>query len=267
MEKRMRDARETHHRIGMVVPSSNTTMEAELPELLRRQQMSGPHRFSVHAARLRLQQVTPEALQAMNHAADGAVDMLSDAQVDAIAYACLVAVMIGGRHGVAQAQARIGERAAAAGRGPTAVVTSAGALIGALKSLEATRVSVITPYRKELTERVAATIGEHGIEVVQSHSLEVVDNAQVGRLDQRNLLALAAQMDLSGSDALVLSACVQMPSLAVVEEAEQRFGLPVISAATATAFELLNRLDIEPQITHAGSLLRRSDRLTPRRVA
>jgi maleate isomerase len=63
-------------------------------------------------------------------------------------------------------------------------------------------------------------------------------------------------MDLGGSQALVLSACVQMPSLPVIEEAEQRFGLPVISAATASAFELLNLLDIEPKIRDAGSLLR-----------
>jgi maleate isomerase len=196
----------------------------------------------------------------MNEAADGAVDMLCDAQVDAIMYACLVAVMHGGRHCILQTQARMVGRAASTDRSPPAVITSAGALVGALKSLKAARVSMIAPYRKELTDRVAGTLGECGIEVVQSRSLEVVDNAQVGRLDPLKLLAIAAQLDYSGSDALVLSACVQMPSLAVIEEAEQRFGLPVISAATASAHELLGRLNIEPQIDNAGALLRSRDR-------
>lgn len=244
------------HRIGMIVPSSNITMESEVPELLRRQQAAGGDRFSFHSARLRLQQVTPEALQKMNQAADGAVDMLCDAQVNAIVYACLVAVMSGGRHGILRAQAQLAARAAATDRTPPAVVTSAGALVAALEHLHATRVTMIAPYRKPLTACVAATLGECGIEVVQSRSLEVVDNLQVGRLDPLKLLALASQLDFSGSDALVLSACVQMPSLEVIEEAEQRFGLPVVSAATASAFELLRRLAIEPQIAHAGMLLR-----------
>lgn len=243
-------------RVGMIVPSSNTTMEVEIPELLRRQQAAGGERFSFHSARLRLQQVTPEALQRMNEAADGAVDMLCDAQVDAIVYACLVAVMAGGRRGILQAQAQLAARAAATDRTPPAVVTSAGALVAALEHLNATRITMITPYRKQLTARVSATLAECGIDVVQSRSLEVVDNLQVGRLDPQKLLALASQLDFSGSDALVLSACVQMPSLDVIEEAEQRFGLPVVSAATASAFDLLARLGIEPQIACAGTLLR-----------
>jgi maleate isomerase len=243
-------------RVGLIVPSSNTTMESEIPELLRRQQAASGDGFSIHAARLRLQQVTPEALQKMNAAADGAVDLLCDAEVDAIVYACLVAVMSGGRHGILRAQAQLAARAAATDRTPPAVVTSAGALVGALEHLHAGRITMITPYRKALTAQVAATLAECGIEVVQSRSLEVVDNLQVGRLDPLKLLALASQLDFSGSDALVLSACVQMPSLAVIEEAEQRFGLPVLSAATASAFDLLMRLGIEPQIAHAGMLLR-----------
>lgn len=246
------------HRIGLIVPSSNTTMESEIPELLRRQQAVGGYRFTCHASRLRLQQVTPEALQRMNESVEEAVDQLCDARVDAVIYGCLVALMFKGRDGILSTQTRLARRCMTTlpGRKAPAVVTSAGALVNALRALNAPRVSMITPYHKQLTERVAATLGEYGITVVQSRSLEVVDNVEVGRLDPDKLLALASQMDFSGSDALVISACGQMPSLPVIEEAEQRFGLPVISAATASAYELLQRLDIEPDIVAAGSLLR-----------
>jgi maleate isomerase len=252
----MTNAATRHHRIGMIVPSSNTTMEIELPELLRRQQRSGEHRFSFHSARVRLTQVTPEALARMNESADDAMDALCDAQVDALLYACLVAVMSGGRHRVCETLSRLQARAACTDRSRPGVITSAGALVAALKSLSATRITMITPYRKVLTEQVTRTLLEYGIEVRQSRSLEVVDNVQVGRLDQAKLLSIASQLDYSGSDALVISACVQMPSLDVIEEAEQKLGLPVISAATASAHELLSHLDIEPDIANAGALLR-----------
>ncbi len=247
-------APQPNYRIGMIVPSSNTTMETEIPELLRRQRMRSGTGFTFHAARLRLLQVTPEALQTMNAGATKAVDELCDAQVDCMMYACLVAAMYGGRSSVEGTTARLSHHAQQNGNGG-AVITSAGALVHALHALEAQRVAMITPYKEALTRRVAATLGEYGIDVRQARSLEVSDNAAVGRLDPRHLLRIAGEMDLTGTDALIISACVQMPSLAVIEEAEQIAGIPVISAATATTFTLLQALGIKASIAGAGLLL------------
>jgi maleate isomerase len=47
-----------------------------------------------------------------------------------------------------------------------------------------------------------------------------------------------------------------MPSLDLIEPAEQEFGLPVLSAATAGAYSLLRSLDLPVAIDGAGSLLR-----------
>lgn len=66
----------------------------------------------------------------------------------------------------------------------------------------------------------------------------------------------ARSLDLQGVDALVISACVQMPSLPLVQAAEDEFGLPVLSAATAGAYSLLRALDLPVDIPGAGSLLR-----------
>jgi maleate isomerase len=38
-------------RVGLIVPSSNTTMETELPELFRRQSEATGHRYTFHSAR------------------------------------------------------------------------------------------------------------------------------------------------------------------------------------------------------------------------
>jgi maleate isomerase len=237
-----------HHRIGLIVPSSNTTMETEVPELLRRQAAASAHRFGIHSARLRLRQVTPEALAAMNEQAGDAADALADAECDALMYACLVALMAGGRSRIEATERSLATRA-------PAVVSSAGALAATLQSIGAERIALIAPYVQSLTARVSLTLRQYGIDVVQSHSLEIFDNLAVGRLDPAPLPAIAARFDLAQCDALVISACVQMPSLAAIEVAEQRFGLPVISAATASVYQLLKRLGVEPQIEGAGSLL------------
>jgi maleate isomerase len=100
-----------------------------------------------------------------------------------------------------------------------------------------------------------------GIEVGDAISLEVSDNQAVAALDPENLRSHWQRLDLRDCDALVLSACVQMPSLAVIEEVERQSGLPTLSAATATTWAILRALDLEPASPDAGQLLRSASEL------
>ena len=233
-------------RIGLIVPSSNVTMETELPELFGRR----PERFTFHSARMRMTQVTPEALSAMDAHSDRCAVELADAECDVLAYACLVAVMAAGRGAHLRAEKRLSE---AAGGRP--VVTSAGALVDGVHSLGAQRVVLIAPYLPALTTLVIDYLAGHDIEVVDSLSLGVADNCAVGRLDAAHLPRLTDQLDLSRADAVVLSACVQMPSLPMIEAAQARTGLPVLSAATATARGVLEALGLPAEIPGGGALL------------
>jgi maleate isomerase len=255
------------YRIGMIVPSSNTTLETEIPALLQRQGLADGSRFTFHATRLRLRHAGADALQAMNDAAGDAVDALCDSQVDTVVYGCLLATMSGGKASVVETGQRLARRANYMRAAPVSVVTSADAMIGALQSLGAKSVSMIAPYRKELTARVAATIEEHGVAVRHAASLEIADDVAVGRLDPQALLSMACELDLANSDALVLSAGVQMPSLEVLDSVEQLLGLPVISAASASVWALLQKLRIEPKIKAAGWLLRSSCAHSERQAA
>lgn len=238
------------HRIGLIVPSSNTTMETELPAMFARRSET----FTWHSARARMTQVTPEELDAMVRSSDEAAKALADAPVEAIAYACLVAVMCRGAGAHCEVEARLAAALAAAPRRPP-VVSSAGALINGLRALGARRVALVAPYMRSLTEQVADYVRGEGFDVRETVSLEVADNVEVGRLDPRNLVEEARKLDLAGVDALVLSACVQMPSLPVVQQVEDELGVPVLTAATATARELLLALGLEPVIPDAGRLL------------
>jgi maleate isomerase len=231
----------TTHRIGLIVPSSNVTMETELPVLLGRNGAVTGRRFTFHSARMRMTSVTPEALAAMNAQAERCATELADAECDVLAYACLVAVMATGPGAHHTAEASL--RAAAGGRIP--VVTSAGALIEAIHALDAERVAMITPYAPSLTAKVVAYLADAGIEVVDEVSLNITDNPTVGRLDPLNPLQLLERLDLRRAEALVLSACVQMPSLSAIDRAEDLTGLPTLSAATATAGSLLAAVERE----------------------
>jgi maleate isomerase len=241
-------------RVGLIVPSSNTTMETELPELFRRQSEGTGHRYTFHSARAAMKQVNREELLAMvGKGADCAV-AVSDADVDVIAYACLVAVMAQGPGAHKESEQVIADAAAGNGH-PAQVVSSAGALVRTLPAIGAQKVAIVTPYMAPLTQLVREYIEAEGIEVLDAVALEVPDNLAVGRLDPANLPEIARELRREGADAIVLSACVQMPSLAAVQVVEDELGVPVITAATATTYEVLTALGHRPAITGAGRLL------------
>jgi len=225
-------------RVGLVVPSSNVTMEIEIPALLRRRRDD----LSFHSSRTRMRHVSPEELAAMNAQSDRCIQELADARCEVFAYACLVAVMAQGPGAHREIEARL--QATAEEAGSTApVVSSAGALVDALHRLEARRIAMIAPYVPDLTARVVDYLTHEGIEVASSTSLGVADNLLVGCIPGSALRALVTELDVSGVDALVLSACVQMPSLGILDEVRQLVDVPVVTAATATADAIERALD------------------------
>lgn len=245
-----------NYRIGMVVPSSNTTMETEIPAMLHARERFYPdERFTFHGSRMRMKHVTAEELKSMDADSLRCAQELADARVDVLAYACLVAIMAQGLgyHRTSQ------ENLAAAAKIDTGldipVITSAGALVEALKHLGAKRISVIAPYMKPLTGLVCDYIAAEGIEVHDALSLEVSDNLAVGKLDPRNLVDLSRKVSTHGVDALVVSACVQMPSLPAVQPVQERFDIPVLSASVATTWRILRQLGLETRVPNAGKLL------------
>lgn len=252
-------------RIGQVVPSSNTTMELEIPVMLRAREQHFPERFTFHAARARMHRVTPEELTAMNREALRAAAELADARVDLLSTACLVAIMAQGLgyHRQVEEDLRrvVGENGSQA-----KVMTSAGALINGLKTLGAKKVSLLAPYMKPLCDKVVAYIENEGIEVVDRIAFEIADNLEVGRRDPMRLLDDVKRLNVANADAVVLSACVQMQSLPAIQPAEDLLGLPVTSTSVCTVRAMLDLLQLQPYAPNSGKLLSEARTTTIRAV-
>lgn len=242
------------HRIGQIVPSSNITMETEIPAMLRAREGIGPERFTFHSSRMRMKKVTREELANMDRDSDRCALELSDAHVDVLGYACLVAIMSMGKGYHRESQRRL-HQATVDNGAPAPVVSSAGALISGLNVLGARKIAIIAPYMKPLTQMVCDYIEAEGIEVQDRIALEIPDNLEVGARDPLALIDIARKLDVRGVDAVVLSACVQMPSLAAVPAVERSLDLPVVSAAICTTFQMLRELGLKEIAPDAGTLL------------
>ena len=242
------------YRIGQIVPSSNTTMETEIPAMLRAREAVEPERFTFHSSRMRMKRVTKEELAAMDADSERCAAELTDARVDVIGYACLVAIMSAGFGYHCQSERRLRDVTKREGA-EVPVVTSAGALVHGLKTLGAKKVALVAPYVRSLTCLVADYIRHEGFDVADAIALEIPDNVEVGRRDPLALVDTYKRLDLNGVDTLILSSCVQMPSLSAIPIVEKETGLPVVSAAVCTTYQMLQKLGLKPRVPNAGALL------------
>lgn len=241
------------YRIGQIVPSSNVTMETEIPALFRARELIYDDRFTFHSSRMRMKQVTKEELAAMDRDSDRCALELSDASVDVMGYACLVAIMSMGLGYHRESQARLHQVTRDNGH-PCPVVSSAGALVEGLSALRAQRIALITPYRKPLTDLVCQYLESEGFEVLDAISLEIPDNLEVARQDPMAPVDLVDRLNLSNVDTLVASACVQMPSLPAVAHLQAKTGVPTLSASVATSYQMMRELQLDTQIPGFGAL-------------
>ncbi|QRQ84896.1 maleate cis-trans isomerase family protein [Cupriavidus oxalaticus] len=242
------------YRIGQIVPSSNTTMETEIPAMLRAREQILPERFTFHSSRMRMHRVVREELEAMNREGLRCAAELADARVDVMSTACLVAIMAMGPGYHRQVEQDL-LRVARENHCNAPVMTSAGALVTGLKSMGARRIALMAPYMKPLTEAVVRYIEHEGIEVLDALSFEIPDNLEVGRRNPMQLLEDVRRLNTANADVVVLSACVQMPSLPAIQAAQDAIGLPVTSTAVCTVGQMLEHLDLAPIVPNAGAAL------------
>lgn len=246
-------------RIGQIVPSSNTTMETEIPAMLRAREEIRPERFAFHSSRMRMKRVSQEQLAAMNQEGLRCAAELADAKVDVMSTACLVAIMAmgPGYHRTTEEDFR---RIVAENDAACEVMTSAGALIDGLKALGAKKISVLAPYTDALTAKVVAYIEAEGIEVLDRRNFSIEDNLKVAARNPQQLLEDVKRLNVKNADAVVLSVCVQMRSLPALQAAQDMLGLPVTSTSACTVWKMLDLLKLERVAPDCGALLAQAQR-------
>ena len=142
-------------RIGLMVPSTNTTCEADF-------QMAVPRGITVHGQRLWLtnEGTGDEVFNRMNAEIEAGARYLATAKVDVIVYGCTTGSFFKGP-GWDREMCAVIQRAA----GVPAVATSP-SVVEALRAFGARRISVATPYPDWNNRKLRAYLEAHGFEVL-----------------------------------------------------------------------------------------------------
>jgi len=213
-------------RIGLLLPSSNTTME---PDLYR----MAPKDVTVHTARMMLRDVTPEGLEEMAGEASRAAQLLKTADVDILAYGCTSGSLIRGVEWEKSLKRRLEEIVG------VPAVTTAGAVVEGLRTLGAETVSVFTPYTDMVNMHERSFLEAHGYKVGAIKGLGFTDNQRIGRVSMEQLESFI--VPASGSDAVFVS-CTNLPVVHLIEKLEKKHRLPFVTSNQATMWAALRGL-------------------------
>ena len=230
-------------RLGLIIPSSNTTMEREFSKL-------SPEGFSVHTARLRLREVTVKALAKMEEGVEEEALKLADAGVNVIGYGCTSGSLFRGLGHDKTIEAMI------EGASGIPAVATAGAVISALKALNIGKVTVATPYIDEINGLEKEFLSSNGFHVVELKGLGIKDNIEIGRLNSQVAYELVMELRYAEADGVFIS-CTNFPTLNKIKELEDITRKPVVSSNTATFWAMLRRCGISIKIKDFGVLLER----------
>jgi len=229
-------------RIGLLVPSSNTTVEPEFYRAL-------PREVTLHTARLFLTQITPDSILGMVADLERQSRLLASAEVDVIVLGATAPSFL---RGLGYDRELIAKVAAATGRPAT---TTSTALIEALAHLGVKRVALGSAYDDKVNGIARAFIEASGVQVVNAAGLGLVDNLVVGRLGPDTAYELGCKVDRPDAEAIVL-ACTNWQTMDALERLEAAVGKPVISTTQVSIWAALRMLGWSRAVEGYGRLLR-----------
>jgi len=231
-------------RIGLLVPSINTTMETEFWRI-------APDGVSVHTARIAGgRHGTPEELRSMENASKKAAEEVAMVEPDVVVYGCTSGSFFEGP----EWNKKISDQLTAITKAPT--VTTAGGMAACLMAGGFKKVDVVTPYVELTNERLKQFLKAHGIDVVKLGTFDMLDMFDHAKIQPEEIYAKVKEITTPEAEA-VFVACTQLRALEVLDLLERDLGKPVYSAVQASAWQAYEAMGVDPRITKCGSLLRK----------
>ena len=235
-------------RIGIVVPSTNTSVQPESEMLRPRGVTNHIARISIKERPLTSEQAFLEHVQAMRDGMRGAIDQVMTCQPDHVIMAVALEAFWGGVQQADELQRELSERA------KVGVSMGSTATVAALRRLGAKRIAVLTPHQPRGDEQVRHYFEDAGFEVKRLVGLKCASPVLIAHTTARQMIDALKSLDGDDIDALV-QVGTNLAAIEVCTQAERWVGKPVLAINAVTYWDALRRCGVEDRITGYGSVL------------
>jgi maleate isomerase len=235
-------------RIGIVVPSTNTSVQPECEMLRPRGVTNHIARISIKERPLISEQAFLEHVQAMRDGMRGAIDQVMTCQPDHVIMAVALEAFWGGVQQADELQAELSERAR------VGVSMGSTATVAALRRLGAKRIAVLTPHQPRGDEQVRHYFEDAGLEVKRLTGLKCASPVLIAHTTARQMIDTLKALDGDDIDALV-QVGTNLAAIEVCTQAERWLGKPVLAINAVTYWDALRRCGVEDRLAGFGAVL------------
>src|SRR5579859_1004047 len=242
-----------NHHFGVLIPSTNTTVEIEYSHLL-------PPSLQFHVGRL-LTSGTGPFSPSKNEDIDYQSRLLATARVEVISLAQTSASLFADDYDAVTTR-----RITAAANVPA--VTSAQAVGQAIRALGTTRIAIVSPYSQQVIERAKHYYeSKFALSVVALEGFAATDSYMIGKLGPENARDAFARINRPENardafarinrpeiDCFVVPGG-NFPTMSFVPAWEQEFGKPVITTNGAALWSMMHIMGARDPLPTLGRLL------------
>ena len=194
--------RSIEHRVGLLIPSSNSLIEPEYYAVM-------PPSISVHFARLTMTEVSADGIARQDADVIAQSQMLATANVEVILFCITAASFYMGLDYDAELKRRI---EAESGK---PALTAARTVIDALRILDVCRIALATPFVPKGTDRARQFFEANGFDVVAAEGLDYTDNFSIALIEPETVRDLVRRVDTDTAQAIIIPGG-NMPCLSIV---------------------------------------------------
>ena len=228
------------HHFGLLIPSTNTTVEAELARL--------PGGYQAHYARVLTSTPGRPFAPGRDEDVDYQAKLLGTAKVE------MVMLMQTSASLFADDYDETTERRMSTAAGGVPAITSARAMGRALNALGARRIGLVSPYSEEVNSRARRYFSEkHGLEIAVVEGFAATDSYAIGQLGPENARDAFARINRPEIDAFAVPGA-NFPTMAAIAAWEREFAKPVVTSTQAAVWAMARQLGGE-RIPGGGRLL------------
>lgn len=234
--------------IGIVVPSTNTTVQPECDDLRPLGVTNHIARISIKERPLTSEQAFMEHVQAMRDGMRGAIDRVATCEPDHIIMGVALEAFWGGVAAADELQQELTERAG------VGISMGSTATVAALRKLKAKTIAVLTPHQPRGDEQVRNYLQQAGFEIPRLIGLKCQSPKLIAHTTRQQMLAALKKLDGDDVDAIV-QVGTNLAMMQLAAEAERWLDKPVLSINAITYWDALRRAGVSDPIHGFGSVL------------
>ena len=229
----------THH-FGVLIPSTNTTVEIEYNRLL-------PPTLQAHVGRLLSSGAGPFS-PSLDADVDHQARLLGTAKVEVISLAQTSASLFADDY-----DATVTQRMSKGAGVPA--ITSAQAIGQAVRALGARRIALVSPYSQPVLERAKHYYQtKYSLEVLALEGFAATDSYMIGKLGPENARDAFARIEQPEVEVLVVPGG-NFPTMSYVPAWEREFGKPVVTTNQAALWAMMGIMGVSDPLPGLGRLL------------